>query len=1034
MTYPTFYGVTASLGGINALSLNVSSVTAAGRQLWIGFRSANQPIAAPSGWTDVTNSSWGDGTAGGADANRLQLFKKNDLADGSETTVTLADSGSSNFAFAFATSPADIDVQNVSTGAYTTSPSWPGVTTTGADSLIALFSCADYDVDGGQAMSGVTNANLSSITERFDDRTNQGNGGGITLTTGLKATAGAIGTTTGTLAASASAAGLVLGVVALKEPGGGGPTQETTPTDLEITSIVPGPDSCDVTFDCASGGGSPTGLEYGVVTSSGDTPGAWTAIAFGDLPYTFSAAGSRTRYLKVRATGSLDPSPPATVEFATPALVQENGDSASGITEGEFGAATVTVAADAPLGDAGIIEARWTGTAGNTVGEDVTVNVIDAEEPPEPGVWTIKIDGVEKTPEFLGNHVTPSGTWPCYYLGDLPDGARAYMDLYNSNVDFCRVRIHRLSGYTTGAHMPTTAPIIQKHYDVSINGDVTSVGVLNGAIGHCETVQPVAFTSAALVAAMNAKRIMPCSVSAFSGWPRTPSTTPGTPPGNAPKTYVPARIYGRASTNNTIGFIEGAGGEYTSSRGFLPGEEAQILSAAFDNNTTMFNAMKDWIKAQTYYSPTVPHLCIWSANHHTLRDPQKPFSGDATYFNQGSSAEDLGEEGYWRVPFGYPYAVELGAFYTSIVSVTNANPCVVTYDGPVAPVNGQGIYIRDATGMTELSGSFTVTSRNTTAKTFVLQSGGVNVDSTGWGTYTGGATGHSTLDHGRDEAHLFNHGFTWWVATGDPLAAILMQGIAAYALASVYQGKNADGTYRHRFDAQRATANFWPALWRLRDVAIHASGPNLWTSERALQMCSECLDDWSNRIDAIDAGTDATSIMLRLIGSLDGDNGFGISNFQTQMYSTEGAYLWASAGRPKMLERIARQMVTRFLHFGGTRGVYGTRSGSALGLREVSGGPITYSDLAGMIDYVNTNSTWINTSFAGAAQHTVHRAYWLLKMAQDAVARGWISPVDDLDEAVDAILAARAVAPPDKDLGVVSWKHSQIDFGSAGIA
>lgn len=817
--------------------------------------------------------------------------------------------------------------------------------------------------------------------------------------------------------------------------GGGGPTQESTPTDLEVTSIVAGPDSCDVTFDCASGGGSPTGLEYAVVVNSGDTPGAWNAILFADLPYTFSAAGSRVRNLKVRATGSLDPSTPAVVEFTTPDLVQENGDSATGLEKQSLDEAEVSVAVDATLGNAGIVEARWTGTAGNVVGEDVTINVIEADIPPEPGTWVIEIDGVEKTQTFLGNHVTPTGTWPCYSLGTLPDGSKAYMDLYNGNVDFCRVRIHRMAAYdAAGTHVPS-APISHKPYVVSINGDDTTVGVWNGAIGHVETVRPVTWTASALNAAVNAKRIMTGSVAAFSGWPRTPSTTPDSAPGNAPKTYVPGRSYGRGSSFNSIGVISGQGGEYTSSRGLVPGEEAQLLAAAWDGNTTMWSATVGWVEAQSYYAPTVPFLCIWSENHDTLRDPQFPFAGDQKYFNEGTSSQNLKDEGNWRVPYGYPYAADIGAFYTSIVSVTKANPCVVTYDGPLNPTSGQGIYIRDASGMTELSGSFSVGTVNTTAKTFVLRTtGGVNIDSTAWGTYTGGATGHSTLTHDRNEEHLFNHGFVWWLITGDPLAAITLQGIAAYTIGAVWQGGYGDGSYRSRFTAQRGTANFWSAMWRLRDVALNATGPNLWEPTRSTKIYNDCLDDWADQIDAVDAGTDATSVMLRLIGSLDGESGYGISNFMSQMYAVDAAYMWASAGRPKMMERLGRQMVTRFHGFGGTRGVYGTASGSALGLRAVSGGPIEYSDLAGMIAYVNANSSWINTSFAGGAQHTIHRAYWALKYAQDAVSRGWCSPIDDVDDAITTMETAKSVAPPDKDLSIVSWKHCLMDFTSAGVA
>lgn len=225
MTMPAIYGVTTVVVGTGAVSPDFTGLTAAGRQLWAVHRSANEPIAAPSGWTDISDSGWGTGTAGGTDATRLQLFKMNALASGSETTLALADSGSSNLAFGFATDPVDIDViATPSVGAYTTAPSFPSATTTGADRLIFLFLCNDSDADSAAGGSAPTNAALSNFAEQVDRRTNQGNGGGVWFVTAEKATAGATGTTSGTYASSASGSVMVTVTMAVATPSAGGDT------------------------------------------------------------------------------------------------------------------------------------------------------------------------------------------------------------------------------------------------------------------------------------------------------------------------------------------------------------------------------------------------------------------------------------------------------------------------------------------------------------------------------------------------------------------------------------------------------------------------------------------------------------------------------------------------------------------------------------------------------------------------------------------------------------------------------------------
>lgn len=73
-----------------------------------------------------------------------------------------------------------------------------GVTTTVPDTLIVQAVSHDRD-NGGAHFSGQTNANLTGITERTDEGTNSGNGGGVAVWDGVKLTAGATGDTTATI-------------------------------------------------------------------------------------------------------------------------------------------------------------------------------------------------------------------------------------------------------------------------------------------------------------------------------------------------------------------------------------------------------------------------------------------------------------------------------------------------------------------------------------------------------------------------------------------------------------------------------------------------------------------------------------------------------------------------------------------------------------------------------------------------------------------------------------------------------------------
>jgi hypothetical protein len=87
------------------------------------------------------------------------------------------------------------------------STSWsaPSITTTTADEFVVYGVSRSDDSVSTLSFSAPTNANLVSPTEIIESGTLAGNGGGFVLGYGVKTTAGATGTTTGTVTSSSNA-------------------------------------------------------------------------------------------------------------------------------------------------------------------------------------------------------------------------------------------------------------------------------------------------------------------------------------------------------------------------------------------------------------------------------------------------------------------------------------------------------------------------------------------------------------------------------------------------------------------------------------------------------------------------------------------------------------------------------------------------------------------------------------------------------------------------------------------------------------
>jgi hypothetical protein len=183
--------------------------------------SANEAVATPTGWAIVTNSPQGTGTAGGTAATRLSVFWKRH--DGSEANPTVADPGNHVGARILGVRgcPTTGDPWNITSGSVRTTASTAvsitGPTTTVANTLVLVGVANATDATASQI---ATNSwSCTAIPDLagtgIGDNTTNGNGGGFNVAAGTKATAGAIGTITATLATSSVQGHLVIALRAI---------------------------------------------------------------------------------------------------------------------------------------------------------------------------------------------------------------------------------------------------------------------------------------------------------------------------------------------------------------------------------------------------------------------------------------------------------------------------------------------------------------------------------------------------------------------------------------------------------------------------------------------------------------------------------------------------------------------------------------------------------------------------------------------------------------------------------------------------
>ncbi|MDO9487353.1 MAG: hypothetical protein Q7J32_03190, partial [Sphingomonadaceae bacterium] len=196
----------------------------------------------------------------------------------------------------------------------------------------------------------------------------------------------------------------------------------------------------------------------------------------------------------------------------------------------------------------------------------------------------------------------------------------------------------------------------------------------------------------------------------------------------------------------------------------------------------------------------------------------------------------------------------------------------------------------------------------------------------------------------RDVAHLENTGFVHWILTEDPVAGLVVQRQAAYALASYYEyrRRRGDSAYRANDEQERGMYNLLSAAWKSRDVSARVAagkGAVIWNRTRTAKMADDVIadldarrfrpmaaappgpgDDYVRRIVGLPlAKLNASSWKTAAGGEI---RLRGSSAFELAQYGKEPFYLWTRAGDARVgrwFARSARHLTVRTLHIGGAR-------------------------------------------------------------------------------------------------------------------
>ena len=298
----------------------------------------------------------------------------------------------------------------------------------------------------------------------------------------------------------------------------------------------------------------------------------------------------------------------------------------------------------------------------------------------------------------------------------------------------------------------------------------------------------------------------------------------------------------------------------------------------------------------------------------------------------------------------------------------------------------------------------------------------------------------------RDASHLENTGFVHWLATEDPVAGLVVQRQAAFALASFAENfRTGLVSYRGSTQQERTVFNLLSALWKSREVSRRVTSTNgrvFWNLARADRQATEVIADYDQIRVRLAAATPTSSganiaadYVNNIAGSLFNATGVGpwdmqgggtqnfaiTSNFMPAQYAAVPMWLWAKSGNAsvrQMMIAYARGFVVRLNTVGGTMGVDGLPdqrgSGIAIGPSVANNFNILvpaeppFSTTVGWGQWLVTQPFLARpsrTTFDAVGIHTATQMEGMLLFARDLTL-----PITDLDTAISRVSAAKAAS------------------------
>ncbi len=192
-------------------------------------QTANSPVtlggSGAGDWTEIADSPQGTGAENVATSTRLTVYWARATGSSQADVTITADNnvvvgGITTFRGVITSGdPWDVTAGDVESATDTANVAIPGDTTTVIDCLVAAIFAHGIDDSSDSINTDEANSDLANLTQRTEYQTPVGKGGGLWIGTGEKATTGAYGTTTITIASNHTQGRIC---VALKPPAAGG--------------------------------------------------------------------------------------------------------------------------------------------------------------------------------------------------------------------------------------------------------------------------------------------------------------------------------------------------------------------------------------------------------------------------------------------------------------------------------------------------------------------------------------------------------------------------------------------------------------------------------------------------------------------------------------------------------------------------------------------------------------------------------------------------------------------------------------------